>query len=270
MKIDVFDPVADSYDRTFTDRPLGLELRQLVWSRLEESFKPGDRILELNCGTGADAIRLASRGVQVVATDSSSAMLARAKSKARAKRLSGSIDFSQLDLTAQDSSWPDCEFDGAFSNFGGLNCVPDLRAVAIALARRVKPGGRVIVILMGRSCAWEILWHFFHLKPGIALRRFARAGAEARVGQGTIRVWYPSCAELRRAFAPEFLPKRIQGLGVFLPPSYLWDVMESHPKVYRTLRKLEAGLGSAPLVRGLGDHILTDFERRIYTARAKE
>ena len=53
----------------FTESRLGELLRQAVWRRLDDVFRPGDRVLELDCGTGEDAVHLARRGVRVLATD---------------------------------------------------------------------------------------------------------------------------------------------------------------------------------------------------------
>ena len=68
-----FDGVADRYDVEFTDTAVGRALRSVVWSRLVTVFRPSQRILELGCGTGEDAIRLAMAGMSVVATDPSPA-----------------------------------------------------------------------------------------------------------------------------------------------------------------------------------------------------
>ena len=44
-------------------------MRAAVWARCAARFRPGFRILEMNCGTGEDARWLASQGMQVLATD---------------------------------------------------------------------------------------------------------------------------------------------------------------------------------------------------------
>ena len=67
----------------------------------------------------------------------------------------------------------------------------------------------------------EIFWHLLHGDPHTAFRRLRRGGALARVGEATMPVYYPSTAELRRAFAPHFRLVRVRPLGNFLPPSYL-------------------------------------------------
>ena len=83
-------------------------------------------------------------------------------------------------------------FDGALSNFGGLNCIPSLEKAAAGLAACLRPGAVALLCIMGPLCPWEIAWYLVHGQLGTAFRRF-RSGAEAHVGAGrTIRVWYPS------------------------------------------------------------------------------
>jgi hypothetical protein len=57
-----FDEMAADYDRSFTASAIGSLMRQAVWRRLDACFRPGDRVLELNCGTGTDAIHRRGAG----------------------------------------------------------------------------------------------------------------------------------------------------------------------------------------------------------------
>src|SRR5580658_11190277 len=70
-----FDALADSYDREFTFSKIGQAQRSAVWKELGRTFRSGDRVLEIGCGTAIDACFLAERGVKVVACDSSPAMV---------------------------------------------------------------------------------------------------------------------------------------------------------------------------------------------------
>lgn len=261
MSVQAFDEVAEGYDRSFAETTIGRELRQIVWRSLESTFQPGTHVLELNCGTGEDAVWLADRKVRVLATDGSSAMLEAAGRKAASRGMSGMIEFLQLDFAKPAAGWPEFEFDGALSDFGGLNCVLNLRPLSRLLARTVKPGGHLILVLMGRWCACEILWYLLHLQPRTAFRRQARGGIAARVGSGNIRVWYPSVGAVRRVFDPEFKLRRIQGLGVFLPPSYLQEAVTRRKRLYHLLRRLESATAARRIFNRFGDHILFDFER---------
>src|SRR5262249_61700541 len=67
--------MAASYDVAFTESLIGRAQREVVWDLLKRVFHRGDRILELNCGTGEDALFLVRRGVSVVAYDASPRMI---------------------------------------------------------------------------------------------------------------------------------------------------------------------------------------------------
>ena len=97
-------------------------MRQAIWRRLDVHFHPGQRILELNCGTGADAVHLGRRGVRVLATDLSGEMVAITRRKVAAANLGDIIEVQQLAIEHLDTlDLP--LMDGVLSNFGGLNCV---------------------------------------------------------------------------------------------------------------------------------------------------
>ena len=66
-----FDALAERYDGMFTNSLIGRAQRDAVWSMAIRTFKCGDRILELNCGTGEDALFLAHHGITVLACDAS-------------------------------------------------------------------------------------------------------------------------------------------------------------------------------------------------------
>jgi len=120
-----FDAIAEKYDEIFTNSLIGRAQRDVVWHELDRFFPAGTRVLELNCGTGEDALFLAGRGVQVTALDQSPVMIdvamRRMATKPRRK-----ISFRLVDNEEIGSLQPCRPFDGSLSNFGGLNCVPDL------------------------------------------------------------------------------------------------------------------------------------------------
>ncbi len=252
-----FDTVAETYDREFTYTALGRELRAQVWQRLAARFPAGSRVLELNCGTGEDAVWLASRGVAVVATDASQAMLAMAKQKTAG----APVELAPLDLAQPQADFPPGSFDGAFSNFGGLNCVADLRPLARALSLWLKPGAALILVVMGPLCLWEIVWHLMHLQPRTAFRRWARGGTEAHIGKRTLKVYYPWPGELACVFAPEFQVVQLRGLGVLLPPSHLGHLVERWPRTFERLARIERRLAAHSPATVLNDHYLLELER---------
>jgi SAM-dependent methyltransferase len=255
-----FDAVAPDYDREFTYTALGRALRGRVWRRLEARFAPGGRVLELNCGTGEDAAWLAERGLSVVATDQSEAMLA----VARRKTAGLPVELAQLDLSApslEPYALSLAPFSGAFSNFGGLNCVADLRPLAQSLAAWLRPGAPLVLVVMGPFCLWETGWHALRGHWRAAARRW-RSGGQARIGGQTVRVFYPAPGQLARIFAPEFRAVRLSGLGVALPPSLMAAAMERHEWLFATLGALEDAVSGLWPFPHLADHYILELERR--------
>src|SRR6185503_1130766 len=98
-------------------------------------FSPGARLLDLGCGTGEDALFLGSRGYAVTGIDSAPGMIERAREKAAQQRNEARFEVASL----EDLEPLGREFDGAYSNFGALNCA-DLRAAGRGLARALRPG----------------------------------------------------------------------------------------------------------------------------------
>jgi hypothetical protein len=155
----------------------------------------------------------------------------------------------------------DGPFEGVLSNFGALNCVPDRRPLARALAGLVAPGGRVLVVVMGPFCPWEVAWHLFHGKPAAAFRRL-RQGAPVPIAPGqAVQVWYPTPRRLRREFEPSFRRMGLTGIGCFLPPPYLEHLEDTKPRMIRRLAALESRWHGVSQLGWLADHYLLKLER---------
>ena len=256
-----FDALAAGYDRAFTATLLGRLLRERVWQLLGEQIRPGQRVLELACGTGEDALWMARHGVEVLATDGAAGMLQVARQKAEQAGLGGMIQFDQRALQQLSDGLPGGygRLDGVFSDFGGLNTIGDWRPLAGALAESVRPGGWVLLVVMGPLCPWEMGWHLLHGQPRQAFRRLQEP-AQARVGGQTIPVWYPSPRRLEGAFAPWFHRRRTASLGLWLPPTYLGHLVARRPRLLATLDRLERA--TAALAPGWGDHYMLLLEKR--------
>ena len=174
-----FDALAADYDRSFTHSAIGRAQRHAVWKVAQRVFQPGTRILELNCGTGVDAVYLARLGLKVTALDNSSQMIAVAQDRVRRERCQGSIRLMHWAIEDLDQLPAEAPYDGAFSNFGGLNCVPDLRRFGCDLARRLKPGSPVLLCPMGRYCIWEFFYYSLRWQFHKAVRRLKKDGVLA-------------------------------------------------------------------------------------------
>jgi SAM-dependent methyltransferase len=308
-----FDSLAATYDDDFTESEIARWLRARVHERLTLHFGAGDQVLELGCGTGEDALYLARRGVQVLATDASLAMLdvARAKTAAESNVTVAQLNLREIPphpqpLYRQNRGTPShqgrgeqtdaadmiyhaptgeflaedtCEtafsplsvygegvrgrgrFSGVFSNFGGLNCLDDWRPLAAWLAERIQPGGIAAFGIMSPFCLWEIGWHSIHGDFNTATRRL-RPGATFQPAPDIdpISIHYPTIRRFKHDFAPYFECIHASGLGLFLPPSDVYGMVERRPRLLATLTALERHFGRyAPL---LADHYWIEFRRR--------
>jgi SAM-dependent methyltransferase len=264
-----FDHLAAGYDDSFTRGTIGALLRRPLWRRLDGAFPPGRRVLELGCGTGEDAVHLGRRGVRVLATDASPGMVAAARRKVAAEGVADRVEVIQLaieelgGLGGELPGWSGlpgaAPFDGAFSSFGGLNCVRDLRRVALDLAALLRPRARLVLCVMGPLVPWEWVWFALRGEPGKALRRLRPGGAAWR-GM-TIR--YPAIGTVKRAFASAF---RVHGapaaLGALLPPTYAEPWAARHPRLLARLDRWERRWEKLPPLPWLADHYLLELERR--------
>jgi SAM-dependent methyltransferase len=264
-----FDAVASSYDGSFTRTPLGRWYRNQVWKRLKVAFQPGDHVIDLGCGTGEDAIWLARRGVHVTATDASTAMLEITHQKATTAQVGHLVDLVHLDLNSIGSSplpvlgeGQGVRADGAYSNFGPLNCSEDRRPLASALAGAIRPGGQVVLVVMGPLCPWEMLWHLCHFQFRTAFRRL-RSGAAASISHGgTLPVWYPAISTLEAEFTPYFNVVERFGLGLLTPPTSMDGLVRRAPRLFSKLAVIDRHAGHLRPWLWFNDHYILHLERR--------
>jgi SAM-dependent methyltransferase len=256
-----WDIAAETYDLDFANTLIGRAQRKSIWKEIEKVFTPGQRILELNCGTGIDAIFLANRGVSVLACDIAPRMIELAQRRAHAMQVDALLDFRILATENIDVLEKEELFDGAFSNFSGLNCVDDLPAVAQQLATLLRPGARLVLCVIGRFVPWEIAWHLAHGSPGRAFLRFRRVTVGRMADNGVVNVRYPSVRKLAHDFEPGFKLRKRHGIGITLPPSYLEYWAQKFPSTLDRLASIDRRIGSLPLARSMGDCVLLQFER---------
>lgn len=258
-----FDSVAVDYDRNFTDTRIGRLQRMRVWHWVSPflSQTPNRQALELNCGTGADALWLAKAGFEVLATDISPEMIAAAHQKATAVPEGRQIRLLAADAAAlPDAVKPSGEAIGfglVFSNFGGLNCLSpdDLQRLSGQLALRLAPGGCFAAVVMGRFCIWETFYFLLKGRFQQAFRRRHGGPVAAALAPGhTVKTWYYSPREFARFF-PGLTLQCIRPVGICLPPSYLEPFFARFPRLLNLLHGLEHRL-TAPLWARAADHYL--------------
>lgn len=157
---DLFATVASRYDLINDLQSFGLHRawkRRLV--RLA-GVRPGERALDLCCGTGDIAFALAAAGADVTGVDFSEPMLA------VARRRCGDVEakpkFARGDALAL--ALPDAAFDLVTMGYG-LRNLRSIEAGLTEVSRVTKPGGRLLVLDFGKpgNLLWRSLY-FLHLR----------------------------------------------------------------------------------------------------------
>ncbi len=259
---EAFDSVAADYDGPRGNNSLVQDMRREVWRWLDASFPHAGHLLELGCGTGIDAVRMAQRSHRITATDWSPLMARRTLARAERASVSERVEALALGAHELDRLAGRALYDGAYSNLGALNCLPDLRGVARECARLIKPGGRLVFSVIGRRCPWEIAHYAWRDDWNRVRVRFARRMVPVRMNGHTVWTSYWTPLELYRAFAPQFALTHYRGLCVLVPPPYLASMRERHRRWYESLWRWDRRICGWPLIRGLGDHFIIVMSRR--------
>jgi demethylmenaquinone methyltransferase/2-methoxy-6-polyprenyl-1,4-benzoquinol methylase len=158
---DLFAGIARRYDLLNDLQSFGLHRR---WKRRVVALsnpKPGDRALDLCCGTGDISFALAARGAEVTGLDFSEKMLDVARQRTQNSKLK-TQNFIQGD--ALNVPFPDASFDIVTIGYG-LRNLASVDAGLREMRRVLKPGGRLVILEFGKpDCA---LWrgiYFAHLR----------------------------------------------------------------------------------------------------------
>lgn len=232
-------------------------MRQKFYDHIAAVMPSGGRLLEINAGTGQDAVELVRRGFRVHATDFAPGMVAAIEEKVGRYGLADRLTVEARSFTELDglTSGP---FDGVYSNSGGLNCIADLTAVTRQLPALLRPGGRVTAVIMPRICPWELAVIPKDFRVGT--RRLHRNGIVAHVEGVYFRTWYFSARQATRAFGPRFRRVRLEGLSVLTPTADNKTFAVNHPRFFGALVRLDDALATVPPFSGWGDFYILTME----------
>jgi SAM-dependent methyltransferase len=114
---------------------------ELIWRLLE--LEPGMEVLDLACGHGRIANRLAERGARVTGLDATPLFLERARADAEARGVE--VDYVEGDM--RELPW-ESRFDRIvnwFTAFGYFDDDEEDRRVLRAAHRALRPGGRLLI-----------------------------------------------------------------------------------------------------------------------------
>ena len=268
-----FDAAANGYDRDFTHSPAGNLQRKRVWHYLRPVLKriSGQDVLELNCGTGEDALLFARLGFRVQACDISPLMVETARQKAAAASINPSPVFRVASFAGTGAAFGNQKFHLAFSDFGGINCIPpeEVKLLAQQLKDMLHPLSECVFVVMGKNCIFENL--FFALTKNKAQlgRRKSGGPLMAKVGERAIPVWYYSPRRFRKLFSEYFYPVSTRPVGLLIPPGCMQGWFASHPLLLKIMYSAEKVFSLLPGMALYSDHYFIRLKLRESSALYK-
>jgi len=262
-----YNQITNSYDHVEAANWVGRRLRRRMQEVLFQTFRDGDRVVEVGCGTGIEAIALAERGVSVVATDLSEDMVRLVREKAAAK---GLTNLEARTLAAHEVGKLHEEFgngfDGAYSHGGVLNMDPRIEDVADGLARLVRPHGRFLCTVVNQTSLFEALFYPLVLKPRKGYRRLGRdvpipITRHEEFKKYVVPTRFYSPHRFLQIFGGDFRARHLEGLQILLPPWNLSDWIDRLDPLARAMEAIEVRLGDRRPFNSWGSIFLADLER---------
>jgi demethylmenaquinone methyltransferase/2-methoxy-6-polyprenyl-1,4-benzoquinol methylase len=190
----MFDRIAPVYDAMNRLMTAGLDRRWRAQAAAAV-VEPGDRILDVCCGTGDLALAAAEAGGRVTGLDFSAAMLE------RARRKSPAIEWVEGDALALP--FADGSFDAVTIGFG-LRNLPDMERGLVELRRVLHSEGRLAILEITRPQGLLSPFYRFWFDGVIPLAGKVLPG-------GSAYSYLP--ASVRRFPAPEALAKLLDEAG---------------------------------------------------------
>jgi len=261
-----FDHITATNDAVFTPGAIGQFQRKQVWDYLSNvtSSLHGLDILELNCGTGDDALLFGDKDFNIIATDVSTEMMKVSEMKSSQYSLQHTISTKYLDLENFDENLFQKKFDLIFSNFGGLSSIsPEaLKKFLQKIPAVLAPGGRFVAVVMPRFCLWESMYFLSRCQFRKIFRRWTKEETEGFAPHGSLKTWFYKPSEIISWTRERFQIVQIRPIGFALPPLCFENIFAFRKGFLLKLNSIEHRLNRLPIFTRLSDHFLIDLQLR--------
>ena len=140
----VLESAPGRYDRGMRLLTLGRLAR--LYEDIATRLTSGERVLDVGCGTGALAVRLARQGCYITGIDISPRMLAQAAERVRAEAMDSQVVFQELGAVDLDTGFPDASFDVVVSTLVLSELSEDeIEYTLQEIGRILRPKGKLMV-----------------------------------------------------------------------------------------------------------------------------
>lgn len=252
-----FDNAAEKYDTNFTYTEIGSIQRHLVYENVKKHLQNTKTVLEINCGTGEDAIWLAKQNLNVTATDISEKMVLIAQSKANLENLN--IKVLDINNLNQETN----SYDFLFSNFGGLNCLTNIEIQTFfqSASKILSEKRKICLVIMPKNTIWEQFYFLLKFDFKNAFRR-KKEVVLANVEDKKVATYYYNPKEIVHLCQATFEILEVKPIGFFIPPSYLEPFFKNKKMLLKGLNFLENGIKNWSFLSKYADHYIIILQKK--------
>jgi len=251
------------FDELYSSNLIIQYKRKRVRDHVSRFIRPGSKILELNAGTGDDAIWFAAHGHHVHATDISKGMQERLIEKVSRNKLQSKITWELCSFTELQNLNDKGPYDLIFSNFAGLNCTGDLNKVLGSFSALLNPGGIVTLVILPKFCLWETMMAVKGEFKTAFRRFFSGKGVKAQIDGEYFTCWYYNPSFITKSMKNSFDVLSIEGLCTLVPPSYLENFPNKRPSFFNWLKEKEGKWKSKWPWKSIGDYYIISLKKKI-------
>lgn len=250
-----FSKISHHYEKLEKTSSLINWMRSRVRSHLLKELPTKASILEVNSGSGIDAVFLAKKGYNVHATDIASGMIEYVTSKIKKENLADNLSCEKISFTELNNLKPK-KFNHIFSNFGGLNCSSEeeLKQVFSSFKQLLEPYGKITLVIMPKVCFWEFLKIFKGNKT--AFRRLKKGGVLANIEGEEVATFYHASTKTKALLTPYFKDFKLENICFLAPTGNRVDFPEKYPRLFKFLSSLDTVSNTVPFLRGYGDYYI--------------
>ncbi len=250
------------FDEQYRNNSIIQYKRERVRNHIQQYLTINSNILELNSGTGEDAIWFAQQRHTVHATDISAGMQDVLKNKTSALNLYENISTELISFTDLENLKQRGPYDLIFSNFAGLNCTDELDKVLQSLTSLLKPKGIVTLVILPKFCLWEFLLLFKGRFKTAFRRLFSSNGVTAHIEGEYFTCWYYNPSYITKHLQDQFDVLAVEGLCTLVPPSYLEGFAEKYPKLFSFLKLKEDKWKTKWPWKNIGDYYIISLQKK--------
>ncbi|MEN9000831.1 MAG: methyltransferase domain-containing protein [Flavobacteriales bacterium] len=256
-----FSKIAEEYESFDATSSLVNYMRRKVRQHLEARLGSNESVLEINCGSGIDALYLAKKGHSVLATDVADGMLEQVKMKIISNKLEDKLNFKNLSFLEIGTLNPS-HFSCVFSNFGGLNCIDgkDLVEVINDIAQILPSGGLITLVIMPKVTFFE--WLTFLRGNKSAFRRLKKGGVIANVEGEKVHTYYHTARFVKNRLKNDFEDIRVQNIFTIGPSGSSYQFPENHPRAFAFAKSFDKFSNKTGFLKGFGDYYIISGRKK--------